>query len=85
MTEANVINGGALVIPAKAAIWGCVAVIGVLVAGYIALFGWLAVEVVEIGSDVAKIEAEVKFLREGQVRIENLLLEILRQRNGDEG
>ena len=82
------INGGALVVPAKTVIWGCVAVIGVLVAGYVALFGWLAVEVVEIGRDVASIEAEIKYLRESQERIErgqqrhdDILLEILRQRN----
>ena len=89
------INGGALVVPAKTVIWGCVAVIGVLVAGYVALFGWLAVEVVEIGRDVASIEAEVKvlredqenikteikFLREGQERLEDILIEFLRQRN----
>lgn len=110
MTEASVINGGALVVlPAKAVIWGCMAVIGVLVAGYVALFGWLAVEVVEIGRDVASIEAEVKvlregqesikaeakvlgegqesikteikFLREGQERLEDILIEFLRQRN----
>ena len=88
MTEANMINGGALVVPAKTVIWGCVAVTGVLVAGYVALFGWLAVVVVEIGRDVASIEAEIKYLREGQERIErgqqrheDILLEILRQRN----
>ena len=88
MTEANMINGSALVVPAKTVIWGCVAVIGVLMVGYVALFGWLAVEVVEVGRDVASIEAEIKFLREGQERIErgqqrheDILLDILRQRN----
>ena len=89
MTEASVINGGALVVvPAKAVIWGCMAVIGVLVAGYVALFRWLAVEVVEIERDVASIKTEVKVLREGQEsiergqeRLEDILLEFLRQRN----
>lgn len=71
------------------------ALIGVLVAGHVALFGWLAVEVVEIGRDVASIEAEVKFLREGQdsikaevkvlregqERLEDILIEFLRQQN----
>ena len=95
MTEANMINGGALVVPAKTVIWGCMALIGVLVAGYVALFGWLAVEDVEIGRDVASIEAEVKFhregqdslkaevkvLHEGQERLEDILIEFLRQQN----
>ena len=33
-------------------------------AGYVALSGRLAVEVVEIGRDVASIQAEVKYIRE---------------------
>ena len=91
ITVAKTINDGTLVVPAKAVIWRCLSLIGVLVAGYVAIFGWLAVEVVEIGRDVASIEVQIRSLHEGQEdhergleRVEDLLLEILRQRNGIE-
>ena len=45
----GVIGGGVVVIPAKSLIWGMAAIIAVLLSGYVYLFGWLALEVVEKG------------------------------------
>ena len=41
---ATAIGGSTLVIPVKAVIWAAVVAIGILLGGYVALFGWLAGE-----------------------------------------
>ena len=73
---ASVINGGTLVIPVKAVIWAAVVVIGILLGGYVVLFGWLAGEVVSLGKEqaalaeaVERIDADLIELKEGQERL----------------
>ena len=73
---ARVIGGSTLVIPVKAAIWATVVVIGILLGGYVALFGWLASEVVSLGKEqaalaeaVERIDADLIELKEGQERL----------------
>ena len=57
---ATVVNGGTLVIPVKAVIWAAVVVIGILLGGYVALFGWLAGEVVSLGKGQAALTESVE-------------------------
>lgn len=73
---AAAIGGSALVIPVKAVIWAAVVVIGILLGGYVVLFGWLAGEVVSLGKEqaalteaVERIDADLIELKEGQERL----------------
>ena len=56
----GVIDGGVVVIPAKSLIWGMAAIIAVLLSGYVYLFGWLGLEVVDRGRVQAGLAETVK-------------------------
>ena len=56
----RVIGGGAVVVPPKVLMWGGIVVIGILLAGYIALFAWLGSKVVDNGERLSSIEARVE-------------------------
>ena len=72
----TVIGGSAIIVPVKAVIWTAVVVIGILLGGYVMLFGWLAGEVVSLGKGQAALaeavernDADLIGLKEGQVRL----------------
>lgn len=56
----KVIGVGAVVVPPKVLMWGGIVVIGILLAGYIALFAWLGSKVVDNGERLSSIEARVE-------------------------
>ena len=82
----GVIGGGAVVIPAKPLMWGMAVIIAVLLSGYVYLFSWLALEVVDRGRvQVGLVEtvksngAGIARNGEGIDRIETHLIEKSRE------
>ena len=56
----RVIGSGAVVVTPNVIMWGGIVVIGILLAGYIALFAWLGSKVVDNGERLSSIEARVE-------------------------
>ena len=67
-SAAGAIGDGAVVIPAKSLILGMAAINAVLLSGYVYLFGWLGLEVVDRGRTQAGLVETVKSNGAGIVR-----------------
>ena len=69
-------GGSAVIVPVKAVIWTAVVVIGILLGGYVMLFGWIAGGAVSFGKGqatlaeaVERTDADLIEVKEGQVRL----------------
>lgn len=72
---ADAIAGGTVAVPLKAVLLAMAVSILLLLAGYGLLFGWLGLEVADLGESVSRLEERVEVLIEGQREIRLYLME----------